>query len=219
MAAGFEEGEGTARAQLDVVPGRVPSRVSCGTLRLERREGHAGFSPSFHLSSIGFRSIRRDGSITRIRDADPSRSPRTTKKRDMTPSRTALIVDDEDPLLRLMARVLERAGYRVWTAADGVEAFRLFTEHVDEIDLVLLDVVHPPGGGAAELLPRLLERRPDLDVILTSGDSLPEALEETRASIGGRYLRKPFVPKTLLRMLEEGHGRDSGARLTGSGAA
>ena len=93
----------------------------------------------------------------------------------MNQSRTALIVDDEDQLLRLMVRVLERAGYGTWSARDGVEALRLFHEHASEIDLVLLDVIHPPGAGAIDLLPALLAQRPDLDVILTSGDVLPES--------------------------------------------
>jgi CheY-like chemotaxis protein len=121
-------------------------------------------------------------------------------------SRTALIVDDEDQLLRLMVRLLEGAGIRVWAARDGVEARQLFREHASEIDLALIDVLHPPGAGAADLLPELLAQRPDLDVILTSGDALPEALEEKLASAGGRFLRKPFAPRTLLRLLQGDDG-------------
>lgn len=127
----------------------------------------------------------------------------------MNPPKTVLIVDDEDPLLRLMVRVLERAGHLTWSAHDGVEALRVFHEHVSEIDLILLDVIHPPGAGAIDLLPALLAERADLDVILTSGDSLPAPLEELLVSIDGRFLRKPFAPKALLRMLEDSGGGDS----------
>ncbi len=116
--------------------------------------------------------------------------------------RTALIVDDEEQLLRLMARLLEGVGVRVWAAKDGVEARELFREHAAEIDLALIDVIHPPDAGAADLLPELLAEQPDLEVILTSGDALPEALEEALASIGGRFLRKPFAPKALLRLIQ-----------------
>ena len=116
--------------------------------------------------------------------------------------RTALIVDDEDQLLRLMVRLLEGAGYRVWGAPDGVEALKLFREHAAEIDLALIDVMHPPGAGASDLLPELLAERPDLAVILTSGDALPEDLEEKLTSIDGNFLRKPFLPKALLRLVE-----------------
>jgi len=126
----------------------------------------------------------------------------------MSQSRTALIVDDEDQLLRLMVRVLERAGYTTWSARDGAEALRVFYEHASEIDLVLLDVLLPPGAGAADLLPALLVERPNLDVILTSGDVLPESLDKMLSSIGGRFLRKPFTPKALVRMLETAGGLD-----------
>ena len=127
----------------------------------------------------------------------------------MNPSKTALIVDDEDPLLRLMVRLLERAGYTTWSARDGIEALRVFREHAFEIDLVLLDVIHPPDAGAVDLLPALLAQRPDLEVILMSGDVLPEPLEEILVSIGGRFLRKPFLPKALTLMLEGEGGIDS----------
>ena len=47
--------------------------------------------------------------------------------------RTALIVDDEDQLLRLMTRVLEKEGARVLAAKDAEEARELFTAHENEI--------------------------------------------------------------------------------------
>ena len=118
----------------------------------------------------------------------------------------ALVVDDEEPLLRLMVRLLERADYQVWAAKDGTEARALFREHAAEIGLALIDVVHPPGAGAEDLLPELIEHKPDLEVILTSGDVLSSQLEELLNRIGGRFLRKPFVPKTLLRLLDETNG-------------
>jgi DNA-binding NtrC family response regulator len=120
--------------------------------------------------------------------------------------RTVLVVDDEESLLRLMVRLLERADYQVWAAKDGTEARELFHQHAAEIDLALIDVFHPPGAGAEDLLPELLEHKPDLDVILTSGDVLPAPLEEILTRIGGRFLRKPFVPKALLRLLDEKNG-------------
>ena len=117
--------------------------------------------------------------------------------------RTALIVDDEAQLLRLLTRVLERAEYTVWPAETASEAIRLFSEREDDFDLAVIDVMMP-GGGAATILPKLWDRRPDLRVILTSGDALPTEFETLLATGIGQFLRKPFVPKTLLRMLSEG---------------
>lgn len=125
-----------------------------------------------------------------------------------TQIRTALIVDDEAQLLRLLTRVLERADYTVWAAATASEAMRLFEEHADDFDLAVLDVIMP-DGGAATLLPGLWDRRPDLHVILTSGDALPLELETLLATGVGQFLRKPFVPKSLLRMISEGEAGET----------
>jgi CheY-like chemotaxis protein len=120
----------------------------------------------------------------------------------MTEPRTALVVDDEDQLLRLIARVVERGGDQVLTAATGDEARAIFREHAAEIQIVLLDVMMPDGDGAATLLPEFLETRPDLEVILTSGDALPSNLATELGRIGGQFLPKPFVPQALLRMFQ-----------------
>ena len=114
----------------------------------------------------------------------------------------AMVVDDEAQLLRLVVRVLERAGWKARTAETMADALETFREHADEIDLVLLDVNLSERGGAEELLPPLLEMKPSLNVLLMSGDALPDALSERLASIGGEFLRKPFVPKALMRLLE-----------------
>ena len=119
----------------------------------------------------------------------------------MSDRKTALIIDDEEQLLRLMVRVLERAGYQAWGAEDADAGLRLFHEHLEEIDLVLPDVIMP-GPGAEEILPQLLAERSDLKVIPMSGDVLSESLESELAAIGGNFLRKPFVPKSLLRLVE-----------------
>jgi DNA-binding NtrC family response regulator len=118
----------------------------------------------------------------------------------MSDQKSALIIDDEEQLLRLLMRVLERAGYQTWGAQNAEAGLRLFREHLEEIDLVLLDVIMP-GSGAAEILPRLLTERSDLKVILMSGDDLPESLESELTAIGGDFLRKPFVPRSLLRLV------------------
>ena len=118
----------------------------------------------------------------------------------MSRTRTALVVDDEDQLLRLMTRVLERAGHRVHAAATGAAARQLFREHEPEV--VLLDVTMPDGDGAERLLPEFLAERPELRVILTSGAALPEPLEALLGRIGGDFLCKPFPPRALLQLLD-----------------
>lgn len=120
----------------------------------------------------------------------------------MSSSKTALVVDDEAQLLRLVVRVLERAGWQARTAETAADALEVFRDHVDEIDLVLLDVNLSGRGGAEELFPQLLEMKPSLEVLVMSGDALPDSMAEPLALVGGQFLRKPFVPKTLMRFLE-----------------
>ena len=62
---------------------------------------------------------------------------------------TILLVEDEPALRRAAQRLLERSGFRVFTAADGQEGLELARVHRDELDLVLSDVVMPRMGGPA----------------------------------------------------------------------
>lgn len=117
-------------------------------------------------------------------------------------SRTVLVVDDEAPLLRLMTRLVEKAGRPALGAATGAEARALFEDHAEAIGLVLLDVTMPDGDGAERLLPEFVAVRPDLEVIVTSGEALPEPLAAELTRVGGHYIRKPFTPRALQALLE-----------------
>jgi CheY-like chemotaxis protein len=114
---------------------------------------------------------------------------------------TVLAVDDESTLLRLIKRVLERADYRVMCARDGEEAMELFAKYHDEIAAVLLDVIIPPNG-AREIMVAMRKLHPEIPVLLSSGDRLDDALEVELAAGRGCFLRKPYVPKTLVEALE-----------------
>jgi CheY-like chemotaxis protein len=63
---------------------------------------------------------------------------------------------------------------------------------------VILDVIIPPGG-AREVMDAIQAKRADLPVLLSSGDQLEPALADHLDASGGRFLRKPYVPKTLLQ--------------------
>lgn len=114
---------------------------------------------------------------------------------------TLLVVDDEPSLLRLLTRVLERQGYILLTASDGNQAIDLFDKHLETIDGVVLDVVIPPNG-IGEVLQHMVSARSDLAVILSSGDAPDPALSACLETHGGAFLRKPFLPKALLQLVE-----------------
>ena len=133
----------------------------------------------------------------------------------MSDSRTVLVVDDEDQLLRLMGRLVEKGGARALMAATANEARALFEAHASSIDLVLLDVTMPDGDGAEQLMPEFLGARPNLGVIVTSGDALPPALGDALERVGGRFLRKPFSPTALTSLLDAPSAGDSNAAAAG----
>jgi DNA-binding NtrC family response regulator len=116
-------------------------------------------------------------------------------------SLTVFLVDDEGQILRLLTRVLTRAGHTVITAEDGDQARELLAEHAEVIDILLLDVVLPPRGGG-EVLDEVLKRRPGLPFLLISGEQIDEALRQRVEDTQGDFLRKPFHPETVLEAIE-----------------
>jgi two-component system, cell cycle sensor histidine kinase and response regulator CckA len=114
---------------------------------------------------------------------------------------TVFLVDDEGQILRLLTRVLTRAGHTVIAAEDGDEALKTFGQHAADIDVMVLDVVIPPRGGA-EVLDEVLELRPDLPFMLISGEQIDEGLRvRVEAAAQGSFLRKPFHPDTVLEAI------------------
>jgi two-component system, cell cycle sensor histidine kinase and response regulator CckA len=112
---------------------------------------------------------------------------------------TILVVEDEPLLLDLTRRTLEHAGYRVLTAEDGARAIEVFREAGASINLVLLDRTLPKQPGAA-VMRQIRAMRPDIKVIVTSGDSFPGEVEFPTAL---RFLEKPYLPRFLCRVVRE----------------
>jgi len=107
-----------------------------------------------------------------------------------------LIIDDEETLRKTMARILQREGYEVTTAANGRETLDLVARH--SFDLAYLDIRMPDMSGL-ELLKRLHLEYPDLPIILfTAQPDLTSAMEAVR---GGAidYLLKPLKPQTVVK--------------------
>ncbi len=107
-----------------------------------------------------------------------------------------LVVDDEPSLVRIANRLLERLGYRVTAHTHPTEALADFLKRPDDFDLVLSDLTMPQMTGL-DLASRLLARRPDLPILLTSGYAGALDPAELRR-VGVRELvGKPFLTRTL----------------------
>jgi two-component system cell cycle sensor histidine kinase/response regulator CckA len=83
---------------------------------------------------------------------------------------TVLLVEDDPAVRELGEQALLSLGYRVFEAANGVEALKRFKE-LDGVDLLITDVVMPKMGGR-ELARRLRELSPHTRVLFNSGYTL-----------------------------------------------
>jgi PAS domain S-box-containing protein len=118
-----------------------------------------------------------------------------------TPARTVLVVEDEESVRALVARMLERAGYRVLQAPNGAAAVSLVGTRLSEIDLLLTDVVMP-GMRGPELYDVLCQARPDLPVLFMSGYA--EGHDGAGAiPAGTALLTKPFALDALVAAVAE----------------
>jgi two-component system, cell cycle sensor histidine kinase and response regulator CckA len=109
---------------------------------------------------------------------------------------SVLVVDDEDAVRRFAMRVLEREGYLVIEARDGVEALELIKQGGTLLELVLSDIVMPRLNGV-ELMQALAASHPELPVILMSGYATG-ALAELGIAVPCAILPKPFQAERLL---------------------
>jgi CheY-like chemotaxis protein len=115
---------------------------------------------------------------------------------------TVLVVEDEGPIRRVAQRVLERFGFRVVSASDGLEALHIFREREDEIVLILTDVVMPRMGGRA-LYDTLRSAGKNVPVLFTSGYAPREASEAERLDPSLPFVAKPWTVEQLLEKVRE----------------
>ncbi len=121
---------------------------------------------------------------------------------------TVLIVEDEASVRRLARLILQRRGYTVLEAESGPAALAVWQAHLGRIDLVLTDMVMPGGVSGLHLASTLLEARPDLRVIVTSGYSVDLAGKDLAHTDGVSLLRKPYSSDGLadaVRASLDGH--------------
>ena len=111
-----------------------------------------------------------------------------------------LVVDDQSAVRNLARTVLEQAGLRVLTAADGPEAVSVFTEHAREIHAVLLDL-SMPGMDGGEVFMHLTQMVPDIRVVLCSGYNEQDVNTKLSGRKPAGFLRKPYHPSELVNRL------------------
>ncbi len=124
---------------------------------------------------------------------------------------TILVVDDDDPVRVMLARLLRTHGYTVLQAAHAAEARAIIETH--PVDLVITDIVMP-GESGIELRRSLAERLPGLPVILISGYSAEGPAEFAARTPRTLFVQKPFAAEPFLRLVESvlGPGSEGGSQ-------
>lgn len=115
---------------------------------------------------------------------------------------TVLLVEDESAVRTLIARVLERDGYTILSAACGAEALALAQRSETQIDLLLTDLVMP-GMNGRELFQRLACRRPELRVLFCSGYTPDDVVQHQILERDWPFLGKPFSANEIREKVAE----------------
>ncbi len=118
----------------------------------------------------------------------------------MSPKEIVILVAEDEAVVRNLVRLmLSKEGYAVLTASDGQEALEICQYFKDPIHLLLTDVQMPRMDGLT-LAERIRDKRPDTKVVVMSGETRMTIFEENTPDA---FLRKPFIPPTLLQCVQK----------------
>jgi DNA-binding NtrC family response regulator len=119
---------------------------------------------------------------------------------DNTPAVQILVVDDEQQLLKILARYLTKLGYTVVASSSTEEAWEHVQAAPETYSLAFIDATIP-GLSAEELTERILQANPRIKVIAASG--YPISVEEFAPLNSDRvtFLHKPFSPDMLAELV------------------
>jgi CheY-like chemotaxis protein/DNA-binding XRE family transcriptional regulator len=109
---------------------------------------------------------------------------------------TILVADEEELIREMLSSFLTDYGYNVILAHDGSEAFHKYSEGIEDIKLVILDVVMPNKNGN-EVYEEIKSLNPKINIILTSG----YRAHEVKTLDGKLVIFKPFSPIDMLTVV------------------
>ena len=115
-----------------------------------------------------------------------------------------LVVDDEEIVIRSCLRILEGNGYEIDVAHDGHDALRKVESNT--YDVMILDIMMPNLGGM-EVLRRVKETHPDIDVIMITGLSQIDTAVQAMKLGAFDYISKPFEPDELKLVVQRARER------------
>ena len=111
-----------------------------------------------------------------------------------------LVIDDEEPVRRLLRQTLERAGYDVLEAENGFDGTEVLRSK--SVELLITDLVMP-GQEGIETMKWVKQALPDLPVLAISGAVPAEFLNASSKLGASGTLSKPFAPEALLELVRK----------------
>ena len=115
---------------------------------------------------------------------------------------TILLVEDNESILDALKRMLEHFEYTVITASNGEKAIEIYLAEQERIDLVIL-ALNMPGMGGRKCLERLLEIKPELKPIVTSGSTSAANFKTVYNGGNAVFVEKPYQLEELLRIIRQ----------------
>jgi CheY-like chemotaxis protein len=133
-------------------------------------------------------------------------SPEVIKDSSITGKGKVLLMDDEEIIRTVAARMLAFIGYEFEMAKDGTEAINLYKARMDAgepFSAVILDLTIPAGVGGKETINRLMKIDPEVRGIVSSGYSNDPIMAEYREYGFCGFLPKPYKIDELRSVLHE----------------
>lgn len=106
-----------------------------------------------------------------------------------------LVVDDEEYQREIACKILNRLGYEAVSVENGEAAVEYLKTHT--VDLLVLDMIMPPGMNGRETYEKILSIRPGQKAIFASGYTLYDDLIQARALGAGGFVKKPYTLKKI----------------------
>jgi len=115
---------------------------------------------------------------------------------------TILVVDDSPTVRRIVSITMERRGYRVFTAADPMQALARLNEVVPDLILLDINLPHMDGYRLCKFI-KDNSLTKDIPVVMLSGKDGFFDRVRGRIARAADYIAKPFEPSTLIQMVEK----------------
>jgi len=115
---------------------------------------------------------------------------------------TVLVIEDEEMVMDVSKKMLERLEYRVLQARNGSEADSIVRTYNGDIDLAIMDVNLPDMMGGT-LYPVITKARPNMKVIVASGYDLEGPVREILDAGAKGFIKKPYSLNALSEKLNE----------------